>query len=278
MTPNSQEIPDIFHLQEVARQVRLDIIEMLFKAGSGHTGGSLSATDILVALFFAQMRHNPRDPCWPGRDRFVLSKGHAAPALYAVLSRLGYFPREELLTLRQFGSSLQGHPDSACTPGVEVPTGSLGQGLSIANGMALAARLNGGGTRVYALLGDGEVQEGQIWEAAMSAAHYRLDNLVAILDRNRLQIDGHTAEVMSIEPIARKWEAFGWHTLQVDGHGFPELLAALKETEGVKGRPSMIIAHTVKGKGVSIFENQVKYHGTTPNKEEYEQALKELHA
>ncbi|MDD2904514.1 MAG: transketolase, partial [Syntrophales bacterium] len=190
----------------------------------------------------------------------------------------GYFPREELLTLRQFGSSLQGHPDSACTPGVEVPTGSLGQGLSIANGMALAARLNRGGTKVYALLGDGEVQEGQIWEAAMSAAHYRLDNLTAILDRNRLQIDGHTADVMSIEPIAAKWQAFGWHTVEVDGHSFSELLTTLQETDSVKDRPSMIIAHTVKGKGVSIFENQAKYHGVAPTKEEYEQALKELQA
>ncbi len=274
--PIYQEIPDISQLQEIARQVRLDILEMLFKSGSGHTGGSLSATDILVALFFAQMRFNPRDPCWPGRDRFVLSKGHAAPALYAVLSRLGYFPRKELLTLRQFGSSLQGHPDSSCTPGVEVSTGSLGQGLSIANGMALAARLNGSGARVYALLGDGEVQEGQIWEAAMSAAHYKLDNLVAVLDRNRLQIDGRTADVMGLEPLAQKWEAFGWHTQEVDGHSFPELLAALKATDGVAGRPHMIVAHTVKGKGVSIFENQAKYHGVTPTKEEYEQALKEL--
>ena len=278
MTQTLPEIPDISHLQEVARQVRLDIVEMLFRAGSGHLGGSLSATDILVALFFGRMRLNPKDACWPQRDRFVLSKGHAAPVYYAILSRLGYFPREELFTLRQFGSSLQGHPDSACTPGVEVPTGSLGQGLSIANGMALAARLNGGGTRIYALLGDGEVQEGQIWEAAMSAAHYRLDHLVAILDRNRLQIDGHTADVMSIEPIADKWKAFGWHTQEVDGHSIPELLAAFQETEKVKDRPSMIIAHTVKGKGVSIFENQAKYHGVAPTKEEYEQALKELQA
>ncbi len=278
MVKKSNEIPDTSRLRETARQVRLDIVEMLHRAGSGHTGGSLSATDILVALFFEQMRLKPQDPCWPQRDRFVLSKGHAAPALYAVLSRLGYFPREELLTLRQFGSSLQGHPDSACTPGVEVPTGSLGQGLSIANGMALAARLNGNGARVYVLLGDGEVQEGQIWEAAMSAAHYRLDNLAAILDRNRLQIDGLTGEVMGLEPLARKWEAFGWHTLEVNGHSFPELLNALKDAERYKGRPTMIIAHTVKGKGVSIFENQVKYHGVAPNKEEYEQALKELKA
>ncbi|MFZ5451806.1 MAG: transketolase [Thermodesulfobacteriota bacterium] len=278
MTQSSQEVPDIYHLQEVARQVRLDIVEMLFKAGSGHLGGSLSATDIMVALFFGRMRCNPQDPCWLQRDRFVLSKGHAAPVYYAILSRLGYFPREELFTLRQFGSSLQGHPDSACTPGVEVPTGSLGQGLSIANGMALAARLNGGGTRIYALLGDGEVQEGQIWEAAMSAAHYRLDNLTAILDRNRLQIDGHTADVMSIEPLADKWRAFGWHTLEVDGHSIPDILAALQDTGKGKDRPSMIVAHTVKGKGVSIFENQAKYHGVAPTKEEYEQAVKELQA
>jgi len=276
MVKKTKEIPDISLLRETARQVRLDIVEMLHRANSGHTGGSLSATDILVALFFAQMHLNPQDPCWALRDRFVLSKGHAAPALYAVLSRLGFFPREELLTLRQFGSSLQGHPDSSCTPGVEVPTGSLGQGLSIANGMALAARLNGNGVRVYALLGDGEIQEGQIWEAAMSAAHYHLDNLTAILDRNRLQIDGRTGEVMGLEPLARKWEAFGWHTLEVNGHDFPELLAALQDAEQFKGRPTMIIAHTVKGKGVSIFENQVKYHGTAPNDEEYTLALKEL--
>jgi transketolase len=269
-------VPDEVQLKEIARQVRLDIVEMLFRAGSGHLGGSLSATDILVALFFGQMRLKAGDPCWPGRDRFILSKVHAAPALYAVLARLGYFSREELLTLRQFGSILQGHPDSSCTPGVEIPTGSLGQGLSIANGLALAARLNGHGSRVYVVLGDGEVQEGQIWEAAMTAAHYRLDNLLAILDRNRLQIDGRTAEVMSIEPLAQKWEAFGWHTIEVDGHSFPELLGALKSGAQRREAPSMIIARTVKGKGVSIFEDQAKYHGVAPTAEEYQQALREL--
>ena len=278
LTKEINAIPDHHQLQEIARQVRIDIVEMLFRAGSGHLGGSLSATDILVALFFGEMRAKAGDPCWLDRDRFILSKGHGAPAYYAVLARLGYFPREELLTLRQFGSILQGHPDSGCTPGVEIPTGSLGQGLSIANGLALAARLNGHASRVYALLGDGEVQEGQIWEAAMTAAHYGLDNLVAILDRNRLQIDGHTAEVMSIEPIADKWKAFGWHTLEVDGHDIGQLLAAFTACREVKGRPSMIIAHTVKGKGVSIFEGQKKYHGTTPNPEEYQQALQELGA
>ncbi len=276
--PHMNQIQDITRLQEIARQVRLDILHMLFRAGSGHLGGSLSATDILVALFFGKMRLKAGDPCWHGRDRFVLSKGHAAPALYAVLARLGYFPREELSTLRQFGSILQGHPDSSCTPGVEIPTGSLGQGLSIANGLALAARLNGSGSRVYVLLGDGEVQEGQIWEAAMTAAHYRLDNLVAVLDRNRLQIDGRTSEVMSIEPLAPKWEAFGWHTVQVDGHSLKELVGTLSACDEIQGQPSMIIAHTVKGKGVSIFEDQKKYHGVAPTAEEYQQALKELEA
>jgi len=242
---------------------------MLYRAGSGHVGGSLSAADILVTLFFGKMRLKFGDPRSPQRDYFVLSKGHAAPALYAVMARLGYFPREELFTLRRLGSSLQGHPDSGLTPGVEVPTGSLGQGLSVANGLALALRLNGTNQRVYALLGDGEVQEGQIWEAAMTASHYRLDNLTAILDRNRLQIDGRTQEVMNIEPLVQKWEAFGWHTTEVDGHQPREILQALADCEAVVGRPSIIIAHTIKGKGVSIFEDQVKYHGVAPTKEEY---------
>jgi transketolase len=273
LTPSA---PDPGQLQEIARQVRLDIVEMLHKSRSGHLGGSLSATDILVALFFAEMRTRPDDPCWPERDRFILSKGHGAPALYAVLARLGYFPREELATLRQFGSMLQGHPDSSCTPGVEIPTGSLGQGLSIANGLALAARLNHQSHRIYVLMGDGEIQEGQVWEAAMSAAHYKLDNLTAIVDRNRLQIDGRTYEVMSLEPLAAKWRAFGWHTLEVDGHSIPEILTALQTCRTVNSLPSVIIAHTVKGKGVSVFEDKAKYHGVAPNDEEYQQALKEL--
>jgi transketolase len=271
-------ITDATQLREIARQVRLDIIEMLYRAGSGHTGGSLSAADILVTLFFGKMRLKFGDPKSSGRDYFVLSKGHAAPALYAVLARLGYFSRDELLTLRRFGSSLQGHPDPGFTAGVEVPTGSLGQGLSVANGLALALRLNGSDRKVYTLLGDGEVQEGQIWEAAMTAAHYRLDNVAAILDRNRLQIDGRTNEIMSIEPLVQKWEAFGWHTTEVDGHNPQEILEALNACDSAPGRPSIIIAHTVKGKGVSIFEGQVKYHGVAPSKEDYEQALKELAA
>jgi transketolase len=270
--------PDHLQLQELARQVRLDIVEMLFQAGSGHLGGSLSAADILVTLFFHEMDADAQDHCRLDRDRFILSKGHGAPAYYAILSRLGYFPREELGTLRRFGSILQGHPDSGCTPGVEIPTGSLGQGLSIANGLALASRLNGHRNRIYVLLGDGEVQEGQIWEAAMTAAHYRLDNLVGILDRNRLQIDGHTADVMSIEPIADKWRAFGWHTHEVDGHDITQLLTAFQACRQVKDRPGMIIAHTVKGKGVSIFEGKAKYHGVAPSPEEYQQAKRELGA
>lgn len=269
-------VNDPIKLQETARQIRLDIVEMLYRSGSGHVGGSLSATDILVALFFSHMHLDPGNACYPDRDYFVLSKGHAAPVLYAVLARLGFFPREELFTLRQFGSNLQGHPDPKCTPGVEVPTGSLGQGLSVANGIALAMKLNQSQQRVYAVLGDGEIQEGQIWEAAMTAAHYSLDNLTAILDRNRLQIDGRTREVMSVEPLAAKWQAFGWHTAEVDGHSIPDILAALKECGETKGRPSMVIAHTTKGKGVSIFEDQVKFHGVTPTTEEYQQAVKEL--
>ncbi|MFZ2087160.1 MAG: transketolase [Desulfobaccales bacterium] len=269
-------ISDPNQLKEISRQIRLDIVEMLYQAGSGHVGGSLSATDALVALFFSHMHLEPGNACYPERDYFVLSKGHAAPVLYAILARLGYFPREELSSLRQFGSRLQGHPDSKCTPGVEVSTGSLGQGLSVANGLALALRLNHSKQRVYVLLGDGEIQEGQIWEAAMTASHYSLDNLTAILDRNRLQIDGHTKEVMSVEPLAAKWQAFGWHTLEVDGHSIPEVLAALQACNETKGRPGIIIAHTTKGKGVSIFENQVKFHGVTPNTEEYNQAVKEL--
>ena len=264
------------HLKELAREIRLDIVEMLYRAGSGHVGGSLSATDALVALFFGHMHLEPGNACYPDRDFFILSKGHAAPVLYAILARLDFFPREELFTLRQFGSNLQGHPDSKCTPGVEVPTGSLGQGLSVANGLALALKLKNSRQRVYALLGDGEIQEGQIWEAAMTASHYSLDNLTAILDRNRLQIDGRTKEVMSVEPLAAKWEAFGWHTAEVDGHSIPEVLDALQACGEVKGSPSIIIAHTTKGKGVSIFEDQVKFHGVTPTTEEYHQAVKEL--
>lgn len=267
---------DIGKLKEIARNIRKDILIMLANAGSGHTGGSLSATDIVTALYFSKMRHDPWNPKWPERDRFILSKGHAAPLLYAVLARSGYFDRKELMTLRRLGSRLQGHPDCKVLPGVEMSTGSLGQGLSIGNGIAMAGKLNKNNYRVYVLLGDGENQEGQVWEAAMTAAHYRLDNLCAILDRNGLQIDGQVEEVMSIEPIVEKWRAFGWDVLEIDGHDMNQILLAFDKAEGTKGKPTMVIAHTIKGKGVSFFEGKVEYHGIAPTKEELERALAEL--
>jgi transketolase len=267
---------DIPTLTEQARQVRIDIVKMLHESGSGHPGGSLSATDLMVALFFGKMNLDPQQPLWPGRDRFVLSKGHGAPVYYAVLAHLGYFPRQELMTLRKFDSCLQGHPDCRCTPGIEVCTGSLGQGLSLANGMALANRLDGNPARIYVMLGDGELQEGQIWEAAMTAAHYKLDNLTAIVDNNRLQIDGFVSEIMNIEPVAAKWLAFGWHPIEIDGHDMAAILQALDEAEQVKGRPTVIVAQTIKGKGVSIFENKAEYHGVAPSAEELSIALHDL--
>ncbi|HIC92192.1 MAG TPA: transketolase [Syntrophaceae bacterium] len=263
-------------LEDIAKQVRRDTLVMLNRAGSGHTGGSLSSVEILTALFFSKMRHKPLDPLWDQRDRFVLSKGHAAPAFYAVLARCGYFPLEDLVSLRKLGSHLQGHPDCKFTPGVEVSTGSLGQGLSMANGISLALKLDGKPSRVYVLLGDGEVQEGQIWEAAMSAAHYKLDNLCAILDHNHLQIDGTVEEVMNIEPLSDKWRAFGWKVFNINGHDYAQILTAFDKAERTKGQPSIIIAETIKGKGVSFFENKVEYHGVAPTDEELERALREL--
>ena len=267
---------EIDRLKEIARLIRIDILKMLNRAGSGHTGGSLSAVEILTALYFLKMRHDPKRPHWEERDRFILSKGHAAPALYATLARAGYFPREELMTLRKLGSHLQGHPDMNTTPGVEVSTGSLGQGLSMANGMALSARLDGKASRVYVLMGDGEQQEGQVWEAAMTSSHYKIDNLCAFVDRNGLQIDGPTKEIMDIDPLVSKWKAFGWYVSAIDGHSLEEILNALNQAETVKGTPSMFIASTIKGKGVSIFENKVKYHGVAPTDEELKIALSEL--
>jgi transketolase len=263
-------------LEEKAREIRIEILRMLTAAGSGHTGGSLSAADIVTALYFYKMRHRPDEPEWRERDRFILSKGHAAPLLYAVLSLSGYFDREMLKTLRKIDSPLQGHPSSRMLKGVEISTGSLGQGLSIANGIALGLRMDGLSSRVYCLLGDGEIQEGQVWEAAMTAGHYRLDNLCAIIDNNGLQIDGFCCDVMKIEPITDKWRAFGWNVIDIDGHDMGQILDALDEAEGVKGLPSMIVARTVKGKGVSIFEGKAKYHGIAPTGEELEIALKEL--
>nr|WP_145018983.1 transketolase [Geobacter argillaceus] len=260
-------------LTEKARRLRVDIVKTLHRSRSGHTGGSLSAIDMITALYFHKMRHRPEEPSWPDRDRFVLCKGHAAPAQYVALAEAGYFPKEDLMTLRRLGSHLQGHPDSKVTPGVEVCTGSLGQGLSMANGMALAMKLDGRASRVYALLGDGELQEGQVWEAAMAAPHYRLDNLCALVDCNGLQIDGEVAKVMNVAPVADKFRAFGWHVLEIDGHDMAAVLRALDRAETLTGAPTVVVARTVKGKGVSFFENKASYHGVTPSDEELPRAL-----
>jgi transketolase len=260
-------------LQEKARRLRIDIIRMLHRSKSGHTGGSLSVIDMVTVLYYFKMRHKPEDPHWTGRDRFVLSKGHAAPAQYAALADLGYFPKEDLKMLRQLGSHLQGHPDSKGTPGVEVCTGSLGQGLSMANGMALGLRLDRSESRVYVILGDGELQEGQVWEAAMAACHYKLDNLCILIDANGLQIDGEVAKVMNVEPIGAKFSAFGCHVVEADGHDIAGIINALAEAEQTKGQPTVIVARTVKGKGVSFFENKASYHGVTPSDDELPKAL-----
>jgi len=263
-------------LKSIASILRIDIIKMLEKSQSGHPGGSLSACEILTALYFKEMNIDPKNPHWEDRDRFVLSKGHAAPVLYAALAERGYFPKEELNSLRKINSMLQGHPDMKGTPGVDMTTGSLGQGLSAASGMALAGKIDKKDYRVYALVGDGEVQEGIIWEAAMSAAHYKLDNLTVFMDHNGLQIDGKNEDVMNIEPIDEKFKAFGWHVIKIDGHNFEEIFAALEEAKNTKGKPTMIIASTVKGKGVSFMENQAGWHGKAPSSEQAQQALEEL--
>lgn len=267
---------DVGLLKDKANAIRRHIIAMLGEAGSGHPGGSLSCADIVAALYFWEMNVKPEDPHWPDRDRFVMSKGHAAPALYAALALRGFFPEEELKTLRKLGSRLQGHPDMKVTPGVDASTGSLGQGLSIANGMAIAGKLDGRSYRVYVILGDGEVEEGQIWEAAMTAYHRKLDNLVAFLDYNRLQIDGDVKDVKSLGDLPAKWRAFGWHVIEIDGHDMEAILRALDEARATKGRPTIIIAHTIKGKGVSFMENEAGWHGTAPNKDQVAQALSEL--
>ncbi|MFA5880730.1 MAG: transketolase [Eubacteriales bacterium] len=259
-----------------ACKIRQDIIRMLGESKSGHPGGSLSAADIVTTLYFHEMNVDPKNPKNPERDRFVLSKGHAAPVLYAALAEKGFFPVEELMTLRKLNSRLQGHPSMKHLPGVEMSTGSLGQGLSAANGMALAGKLDGRSYRVYVLLGDGEIQEGQVWEAAMAGAHYKLDNVVAFLDHNGLQIDGPISEIMSPEPVADKWRAFGWHVEEIDGHDFRQIIQALAKAKQVKGKPTMIVAKTVKGKGVSFMENQVGWHGNAPSAEQTAQALNEL--
>ena len=267
---------DISFLKEKAKEIRKSIVSMITEAKSGHPGGSLSATDILTALYFSEMNVDPANPKMEGRDRFVLSKGHAAPAIYATLAEKGYFSKDELMTLRKFGSRLQGHPDMKKLPGIEISTGSLGQGLSVANGMALNAKMFNENYRTYVILGDGEVQEGQIWEAAMTAAHYKLNNLCAFLDNNNLQIDGNVSEIMGVEPLDKKWEAFGWNVIKIDGHDFEQILSALDKARECKDKPTMVIAKTIKGKGVSFMENVCGFHGVAPTLEELERALAEL--
>lgn len=267
---------DNVELAKKASSVRQTIIRAIHEAGSGHPGGSLSAADILTLLYFEIMNIDPENPKMEGRDRFVLSKGHAAPALYSVLAERGYFSRDEVLTLRKLGSNFQGHPNMHKVPGIEMSTGSLGQGLAVSVGMALATRLDNGPGRIYTLMGDGEIQEGMVWEAAMAAVHYKLDRITAVLDWNGLQIDGKNDDVMTVAPVDKKFAGFGWNVLQCSGHDFGELKEAFREADACKGRPSIIIAKTVKGRGVSFMENQVSWHGKAPNDEQFAQAMKEL--
>ena len=263
-------------LKEQAKQIRRDIVTMVGAAKSGHPGGSLSAAEILTYLYFEEMNVKTEDPKWADRDRFVLSKGHAAPVLYATLAHKGFFPVEELSTLRKLGSHLQGHPDMKKVPGVDMSTGSLGTGISTAVGMALACKLDKKDNYIYTVLGDGEIQEGQVWEAAMSAAHYKLDNLIAFVDNNGLQIDGDIDLVLSPNPIDAKFAAFGWHVQVIDGHDFQQIADAVAAAKAETGKPSVIVAKTVKGKGVSYMENQAGWHGSAPNAEQVAQAMEEL--
>ncbi len=263
-------------MEVMAKKLRRHIITMIGKANSGHPGGSLSAVEILTALYFHVLRHDPDNPKWPERDRFILSKGHAAPVLYATLVECGYLAADELLTLRQMDSCLQGHTDCHLTSGVEMSAGSLGQGLSFAVGVALAGKLDSLPYKVYVLLGDGECDEGQVWEAAMAAANFKTDNIIAIVDKNEIQLDGWTKDIMNIEPFTEKWSGFGWEEFEVDGHNVSKVVETLEQAKMVKGKPSVIIAHTVKGKGVSFMENNPDFHGKAPTPEQVEQALKEV--
>jgi transketolase len=270
------KIKDINELQTYANKIRQGVIEAVYSAKSGHPGGSLSIAEILAVLYFNQMNIDEKNPKAKGRDRLVLSKGHTAPALYSTLALRGFFDINELKTLRNINSKLQGHPDMKNIPGVDASTGSLGQGLSIANGMALASKMDSEGVRVYCICGDGEIEEGQIWEAAMTSSHYKLDNLCLIVDNNNLQIDGAVSDVMNIYPIDEKFKSFGFEVINVDGHNIPELISAFEQAKKVKGKPTVIIANTIKGKGVSFMENEASWHGKAPNEEEYKQAMKEL--
>lgn len=270
------EFLKIQNLQKIAKDVRKDIVEMLYSAQSGHPGGSLSITDILTTLYFYEMNINVNNPKDENRDRLILSKGHCSPALYSCLAEKGFFPKEDLKTFRKINSYLQGHPDMKKIPGVDMTSGSLGQGLSVANGIAIAGKLDNKSYRVYCIMGDGEIEEGQIWEAAMTSSKYKLDNLCAIVDNNNLQIDGKIEDVMSPYPINKKFESFGFNVIEIDGHNFEEIINAFEDAKKVKEKPTVIIAKTVKGKGVSYMENQVGWHGKAPNEEEYKLALEEL--
>jgi transketolase len=266
----------ISELKAQARQIRYDILTMTHAAHSGHPGGSLSAADFVTALYFHFLRVDPARPNWEERDRFILSKGHACPVWYASLARRGFFPADALLTLRQINGILQGHPDMTKTPGIDMTTGSLGQGLSAAVGMALGLQSDHPSARVYVVLGDGELDEGQVWEAALAAAKYHLDNLIAIVDYNNLQLDGTCDQVMPIEPLRTKWQAFNWQVLEMDGHDMAQIVETIERALAVRGKPTVIIAHTVKGKGVSFMENECDWHGRAPDDQQYEQALREL--
>ena len=267
---------DKLKLMKTANEVRKGIVTSVHSAKAGHPGGSLSAADLFTYLYFEELNVDPKDPKKADRDRFVLSKGHTAPGLYAALAEKGFFPKEDLITLRHTGSYLQGHPDMKCIPGVDMSSGSLGQGVSAAVGMAIAAKISGDDYRVYTLLGDGEIQEGQVWEAAMLASHHKLDNLLVIVDNNNFQIDGEITKVNSPYPIDKKFEAFNFHVINIDGNDFDQIDAAFKEAKSVKGRPTVIIAKTVKGKGVSFMENQAGWHGKAPNDEEFKIAMADL--
>ncbi len=267
---------NILDLKKTAREIRKNILEEIYSAQSGHPGGALSCADILTVLYFNQMNIDPSKKDDPNRDRFVLSKGHASAALYATLAERGYFSKDELKNFRKMGELLQGHPDMKHIPGVDMSSGSLGQGLSCANGMALSSKMDERGFRVYCLLGDGEIEEGQVWEAAMTSSHYKLDNLCVIVDNNKLQIDGEVKEVMSVYPIKEKFESFGFEAFEVDGNNIDELITVFQKAKSVKGKPTAIIAKTIKGKGISYMENQACWHGKAPNEEEYMQAIKEV--
>ncbi|MCU1273257.1 MAG: Transketolase [Bryobacterales bacterium] len=271
-----KQTKNVAELQAIAKRVRREIIQMIGEAKSGHPGGSLSAVEILTTLYFDVMRHDPSNPTWPDRDRFILSKGHAAPVLYCLMAETGYTPKDQLNTLRKLGSIYQGHPDRRFIPALEASTGSLGIGPSMGLGMALAARLNGSPSRTYVLIGDGESQEGQIWEAAMFGSHHKVDNIVVITDYNKIQLDGFVKDIMDVAPLADKWRAFGWHTIEIDGHDIPTLQSAFAEAAATKGKPTAIVANTIKGKGVSFMENNPKYHGTAPTPAEVQLALQEL--